>query len=85
MKEFFKDCGEVSSIRWVTDKETGDFKGCGFVEFADPDAALDKAAALNGTDLMGRQIRLDYLPPHAPRQDQAGNSTAAQRIFDEVM
>ena len=71
MKEFFKGCGEVSSIRWLTDKDTGDFKGCGFIEFADPDTALDKAAALNGTALMGRDVRLDYAAPRAPRQQKS--------------
>ena len=63
----------MSSIRWLTDKETGDFKGCGFVEFSDPDSALDKAAALNGSDLMGRQIRLDFAAdPGSRRGTQEG-------------
>ena len=67
MKAFFKDCGEVSSIRWLTDRDTQQFKGCGFVEFADPDASLDKAAKKNGEMLLGRQVRLDYAAPRAPR------------------
>ena len=58
-KEFFKDCGEVSKIRWLTDRESGDFKGCGFIEFYDS-ASTDKAAALSGQDLLGRAIRIDY-------------------------
>jgi len=68
MKDFFKDCGEVSSIRWLTDRDTGDFKGCGFVEFSDPDTSLDKAAAMNGNELMGRAVRLDYAAPRKPRE-----------------
>lgn len=67
MKDFFKDCGEVSSIRWLTDKDSGQFKGCGFVEFSDPDAALVLAAKKNGETLLGRQIRLDYAAPRAPK------------------
>jgi nucleolin len=67
IKEFFSECGEITSIRWLTDKETQQFKGCGFVEFADPDAALDKAAKLNGVNLLGRSIRLDYAAPRAPK------------------
>ena len=67
MKAFFKDCGEVSSIRWLTDRDTQQFKGCGFVEFADPDASLDKAAKKNGEMLLGRQVRLDYAAPRAPK------------------
>jgi nucleolin len=68
MKGFFKDCGEVSSIRWLEDKETGQFKGCGFVEFADPEASLDKAAELNGKELLGRTVRLDFATPRKPRE-----------------
>jgi nucleolin len=65
--EFFKECGAISNIRWLEDKETGQFKGCGFVEFSDPDASLDKAALLNGKELLGRTVRLDFATPRKPR------------------
>ena len=68
MRGFFQECGEVSSIRWLEDKETGQFKGCGFVEFANPEASLDKAAELNGKELLGRTIRLDFATPRKPRE-----------------
>eukprot|EP00729_Bicosta_minor_P007152 gene7152-21512_t len=58
-KAFFKDCGEINKIRWLTDRETGDFKGCGFVEFHETEST-DKAIALNGQKCLGRDIRLDY-------------------------
>jgi len=58
-KAFFKDCGEINKIRWLTDRESGDFKGCGFIEFYDT-AGVDKAAGLNGNDCLGRAIRIDY-------------------------
>ena len=62
VKSFFADCGEISNIRWLTDRETGDFKGCGFCEFASTDA-VDKVVEKNGQDLMGRPVRLDYSTP----------------------
>ena len=65
--EFFGECGSISNIRWLEDKETGQFKGCGFVEFSDPDASLDKAALLNGKELLGRTVRLDFATPRKPR------------------
>jgi len=61
-----KDCGEVKSIRWLTDRETGDFKGCGFVDFWNSED-LDKFVKLRGQDVMGRPIRIDYSAPRAPR------------------
>jgi len=66
LNAFFKDCGEIKNVRWLTDRETGDFKGCGFIEFCDS-SAVQKAAALNGQDLKGRQIRLDYAKARAPK------------------
>jgi nucleolin len=57
--DFFKDCGELAKIRWLTHVDSGDFKGCGYVEFWDTEAA-DKAVLLNGTPLLGRPIRIDW-------------------------
>jgi nucleolin len=59
VREFFKDCGEISAIRWLNDRETGEFKGCAFVEFNDT-SAVDLAIAKQGSVLAGRPIRLDY-------------------------
>ncbi len=58
--EFFAKAGAtVASTRWLNDKETGEFKGIGFVAFSDT-ADVDKAVALGGENLEGRPIRLDY-------------------------
>jgi len=57
--EFFKECGELQGLRWLTNVDTGEFRGCGFVEFIDSESA-DKAVLLNGTELLGRQIRIDW-------------------------
>jgi nucleolin len=59
VKAFAKDCGNITSIRWLTHRDTGDFKGCGFAEF-DSTEAVDKFVLLNGQKLMGRPIRIDY-------------------------
>ena len=57
---FFKGAGAtVTGTRWLNDKETGEFKGIGFVAFADT-ADVDKAVTLGGEQLDGRPIRLDY-------------------------
>eukprot|EP00939_MAST-03C_sp_MAST-3C-sp1_P000627 g627.t1 len=58
IKEVFKACGEIVSVRWGTDRETGDFKGYGHIEF-ESSAACAKALAMNGTDCGGREMRID--------------------------
>lgn len=50
---------EIKAVRWIHHKDTGDFKGVGFVEFWNEEAC-EKAATLNGKDLLGRPIRIDW-------------------------
>ncbi|GMI52827.1 hypothetical protein TeGR_g7018 [Tetraparma gracilis] len=50
---------EVKAVRWLHHKENGDFKGVGYVEFWSTEAC-DKAATLNGKNLLGRPIRIDW-------------------------
>lgn len=40
LMEAFKECGEISAVRLPTDRDTGDLKGIGFVEFATPDGKV---------------------------------------------
>lgn len=50
---------EVKAVRWIHHKESGDFKGVGFVDFWNTQAC-EKAATLNGKTLLGRPIRIDW-------------------------
>jgi nucleolin len=59
IKDTFKDCGEVESIRWVTNRETGEFRCCGFVDFDSEDCAA-KAVELSGTEIGGKSVRIDF-------------------------
>lgn len=59
IRQLFQSCGTVTSIRWVNDKATGKFKGCGFVVFEDT-SSTDKAVALNGSTVKGSSLRIDY-------------------------
>lgn len=59
LRDFFKDCGELKYIRWLTHRDSGEFKGCGFVDFYDTEAA-EKAVLLNGQKLLDRPIRVDW-------------------------
>lgn len=61
VKEFFAPA-TISNIRWLTNRDTGDFRGVAFIDFADDDS-LDAAAKKNGERLAGRGVRLDYQAP----------------------
>lgn len=58
--KFFANVGaEVKAVRWIHHQDTGDFKGVGFVEFWNTEAC-EKGATLNGKNLLGRPIRIDW-------------------------
>jgi len=59
VKTAFEHCGEIHEIRWI--EKDGEFQGCGFVAF-EGEECLDEAIKLNGTDLLGRTLVIDYAP-----------------------
>jgi len=60
ISDLFSSIGNVVGVRIVTDRETGRPKGFGFCEFESEDLAKEAVNQLNGTDFMGRSIRVDY-------------------------
>jgi nucleolin len=67
MYKFAEGCGEITQIRWLSHKDSGDFKGCGFVEFDSPES-VDLFVKKNGETCMGRPMHIDYAAPRPPRQ-----------------
>ena len=59
LRDAFAVHGEISEAVVITDRDTGRSRGFGFVTFEDDDAADKAIAALNGTELDGRTIRVD--------------------------
>jgi len=55
----FGKCGDVKMVRWLTKQDTGEFRGCGFIEFYTTEA-VDEAIKLAGTEMHGRALRVDY-------------------------
>ena len=59
LREVFATAGHVESATVVTDRDTGRSRGFGFVEMATVDEADKAITQFNGTDLDGRQIRVE--------------------------
>lgn len=59
LKDIFNQAGPVLSFRLVYDRETGKPKGYGFCEYKDQDTAQSAMRNLNGTEIHGRQLRVD--------------------------
>jgi heterogeneous nuclear ribonucleoprotein A1/A3 len=59
LREAFAPHGEITEAKVINDRETGRSRGFGFVTFTDSEAADAAIAALDGTDLDGRAIRVN--------------------------
>jgi RNA recognition motif-containing protein len=56
LREVFGRFGEVARARVVTDRDTGESKGFGFVEMREAEAAKEAIETLNGFSLNGRSM-----------------------------
>jgi len=63
LKGLFSEYGTVDSANIITDRETGQSRGFGFVELAADARAQDAIRDLDGTDLQGRNIKVNEAKP----------------------
>jgi cold-inducible RNA-binding protein len=59
LRSAFSPHGEISEATVISDRDTGRSRGFGFVTFDDDESADKAVAALNGTELDGRTIKVD--------------------------
>ena len=59
LRAVFERHGSVASVNVITDRETGRSRGFGFVEMDDASAADDAIRALDGSELGGRDLRVN--------------------------
>jgi cold-inducible RNA-binding protein len=72
VRALFDAHGTVSRVNIVTDRDTGQPRGFGFVEMTD-DVEGDRAiAALNGKDLDGRTLNVNEARPKTERSSGGG-------------
>lgn len=68
----FEAFGEVSSVKIVTDRETGRSKGFGFVEMPVDEEGSQAIEALNGSTLHGRDLAVKEARPQSERSSGGG-------------
>ena len=67
LRELFGGAGEVSAIRLIMDRDTGQSKGFAFVEFADDDTAQRAIDMFNGYQLGNRSLVVNEARPREER------------------
>lgn len=68
LRKEFENYGEVSSVRLMTDRETGRPRGFGFVEMADKESGQAAIDGLNGYELEGRKLVVNEARPKPSRK-----------------
>ena len=74
LQELFSAHGEVTSVKIIMDRDTGNSKGYGFVEMPNDDEAKAAIAALNDSEVDGKPIVVKESAPkeERPRRDSRG-------------
>jgi len=72
LREAFSASGTVDSVSVITDRDTGQSKGFGFVEMATDQEARAATEAMNGQTLDGRQIKVNEAKPRESRGGGGG-------------
>ena len=67
LRAFFSNYGEVVSVRMITDRDSGRFRGFSFVELASEEQAHAAVEAANGMELDGRPLKVNIAHEREPR------------------
>jgi len=71
LKEAFSSFGEVTEARVITDRDTGRSRGFGFVNFSNSDDAKEAVTKMDGQELEGRSVRVNFANER-PAGDRGG-------------
>lgn len=63
LRDVFSEFGEVSSVKIITDKFSGQSKGFGFVEMPSNSEANEAIKALNESEIKGRKLKVNQAKP----------------------
>ena len=72
LRAAFEAHGEVVKAQVITDRDTGQSRGFGFVEMPSGQEAQAAMSALDGSDLDGRQIKVNEAKPRGDRRGGGG-------------
>ena len=78
LRQAFEAFGQVTSVKIITDKYTGDPRGFGFVEMPNSREAQSAISGLDGKDLKGRTLKVNEARPR--RDDRRGGFGGRRRF-----
>ncbi len=72
VRQAFAEFGQVTEVRLIVDKFSGESKGFGFVEMPSKDEAEKAIGAMNGKEFMGRALNVNEARPKTDRGGGGG-------------
>ena len=72
VREAFSAFGNVESVKLIMDRETGRPRGFAFVTMPEADEANSAIESLNGSELLGRELRVREATPRPERPRGGG-------------
>jgi len=69
LRQLFEAYGTVDKVNIITDRDTGQSRGFGFVEMPDSTAAKAAIQGTNGKTLAGRTLTVNEARPREPRRE----------------
>ena len=69
LRQLFESYGVVDKVNIITDRDTGQSRGFGFVEMPDNAAAKAAMQGANGKELAGRALTVNEAKPREPRRE----------------
>jgi RNA recognition motif-containing protein len=79
VRSLFAAHGTVERVNIVTDRDSGQPRGFGFVEMTNDGEGEKAIAALNGTDLDGRTLNINEAKPKTERSGGGGGGFGRKR------
>jgi RNA recognition motif-containing protein len=80
LRDLFKEFGEVSSAKVITDRETGRSRGFGFVEMPEEAAAKQAMQGIEGKEIEGRAVSVSVAKEKEDRGSR-NSSSGGNRNF----
>jgi len=68
LEQLFGQFGDVSSVKIITDRETGRSRGFAFVEMGSEDEAKKAITGLDGKEAFGRDLRVNIAQERTERE-----------------
>ena len=79
LKTLFAKAGQVESVALITDNNTGNSKGFGFVEMSTQAEAEEAISMLNGFNLDDRELKVNLAKPRKDRKNGPNRQSGRNR------